>query len=110
MADPGTLKRIDEPPGEETKGSQDRSRPATGAHPPPERTRQQREPAMSLRMDSSTPLTYRPESSVDSALTSSTASLMTTGGAVSSCSSSKVARRSTVRSTTGMRLIAQRRA
>jgi hypothetical protein len=30
MADPGTLKRIDEPPGEETKGSRERSRPATG--------------------------------------------------------------------------------
>jgi hypothetical protein len=35
MADPGTLKRIDEPPGEETKGSRERSRPATGAHTGP---------------------------------------------------------------------------
>jgi hypothetical protein len=31
MADPGTLKRIDEPEGEETKGSRERSRPATGS-------------------------------------------------------------------------------
>jgi hypothetical protein len=30
MADPGTLKRIDEPEGEETKGSRERARPATG--------------------------------------------------------------------------------
>jgi hypothetical protein len=30
MADPGNLKRIDEPQGEETKGSRERSRPATG--------------------------------------------------------------------------------
>jgi hypothetical protein len=49
MADPETLKRIDEPQGEETKGSRERSRPPTGSHPATESHRPPVQPSVTAR-------------------------------------------------------------